>query len=173
MQLAASKSVLILMIMAGLFTGRAAGDEREARVELIRSFVDREVAPELWWAVPQDSKWSNFEFLEIKGASRDGVFEMLKNATFSETAGNFLLLDAPFEYCDKKGQGFLVLVDPRKMDSVGLRFRAIATDKKSLEFVSILKFEPDGKEIKYKFDSGLEGIILKGDFRSLLLKSRE
>ncbi len=165
-------AALALLMILSLGTVSGFSSEQDDRVESIKKLTRAVAPPDIWWVAPLNATWTDFTFLKILNPEQGEILSLLEKSEFSESAGDYFLIDAPFDYCDRKGQGFLVLMGHENSGLIGFRFRATATNKESLEFVTITKFEPENKKLVYSDNVGFAGILLNGDFRTALLKHR-
>ncbi len=163
---------LVLAIAVSAVPVAASPDTSDSRVAQLKQHFVANPKGNLWWIIPLDEKWQKFRFLKLSEAGRDDFFRMLDVAEFSDMAGNYTLMDLPYQDVDKRGQGFLVLESINKGGLFGFEIKPTAVNKKALVFVEVSKINPSKNIILYKYNTVLQGVVLKDDFRALLQKER-
>lgn len=143
----------------------------EKQAASIRDESAKVPAPEIWWLRPRVETWRSFEFIQIKGDTKQQLLAALKESKYSATGGNYLMLDVGFEEGQKRAQGFLVLRMVGQKTTKALKIRENAVDKKTLSFVDVTLFSPENQKFAQQWTGSLEGIKLETDYRSLLLKA--
>ncbi len=124
---------------------------------------------QIWWLRPRDPMWKEFEYIRINKKQNPTLETLLKTAKYDRVAGYAYTLDLPYEACEERGQGFLIVLTEKDRAPVGFCFKGTSENKRALEFITLTSFDPDKKRIECTRGPRLDGVVLDSDFRSILL----
>lgn len=120
----------------------------------------------VWWLRPTNPEWSEFRCFDVK---IDKITSIIDTRKYSESAGDYYLLEKKFEKEDKNGQGFLIIFDSNF--TVIFRFTGQLKNKNALEYCLLEKFDIANQIISYSFETKSSGLILNENIRPLLISS--
>lgn len=159
-------AVLIAMHWAVLAQGESVESKKaQEHKKFVSSIEDLEV----WWARPLEPAWTRYEFKKLNLEESKEIRSLIKKAEIDKDAGDFYLLEAPYEIENKLPQGiFLFRKTGREVVKHAYRFRYKMVNRKALEFVSVEECDFDSL-LRISFHSGLWGIRLTKDPRGVIV----